>query len=1058
MVLLTCFQYNHMKVAKRLLIAFLALIVLLIGAMFAIPMMYKSEILDLAKVEINKNLKAKVEFSDLDLSLFRSFPDMGVSLSDFSVTGIDTFEGLNLFKAKNMSLSLDLMSVLKGGGEVQVNEIILVEPDINVLILKDGLANYDITIPTEEQVDTAETAYTGFAMELSAYSIENGRLVYDDHSTDTYLSIAGLNHQGQGNFTLDVYDLTTTTTIDSLTAAQGGVGYLTDARTSLDAIFNINMTESKYTLKDNLLKVNELELKADGFIQMPNDDITLDLSFSAPANDFRQLWSIIPNAYIEGYEQVKISGQFNLDGQVKGVYSGEREEYPSFKIKTVVENGEVKYPDLPMGISGIQAALEVNSPTSQLDDMVINMSRLNLKVGGDPFAAHFLLKTPLSDPDIDLNVDGIIDLAKWAKAFPIPDIEKMAGRIVADVDMKTRLSTLEREAYEEVDIRGDVSATGIQYKGTGLPLVQVDKAVATFTPKRIEIADLNMKLGRSDMTGNGYINNILAYFSPDKTMTGNLTLRSNFFDADEWMEEETTPTTDAYAPAVVAEREAAAAAEPVAEEGVFNRFDFQIDAAAKQIRYDVYELKDSRMVGRIMPNRMELTDMATVIGDSDIKGSGLLLNAFDYTFGEGILGGRFDFQSNYLNLNQFMGETEAPAATTTTASTEALEPILVPDNISMTIGAKAKKIDYTNMTLADFRGNLLVKDEQVIIEDGTTNTLGGKLSFGGAYDTQDAENPYFNFKYDLQSMDFQQSFATLNTFQQLAPIGKFIQGRFSTSMVMDGVLGKDMMPKLSTLNADGFLETLNGIINGFEPLAAVGNSLDIKELKESIQLSNLKSWFSIRDGKVEVKPFDVKLKDIAMNIGGSHSLDQEMNYQIKSVIPRSKLTGNAVGQAVNKGVNSLLSQAASLGVNVSQSENLNVLINLTGSITKPKVGLKLMGADGETTATAAAETALRDEFNQQKDQVRQDVNQRVDDARKQAEDKANRALDSAKVVANQKLDELQRQAGQAARDKLGTVVDSAALKRAEQQGQQTIDQIKDNLQQWNPLKRKRGGR
>lgn len=92
MVLLTCFQYNHMKVAKRLLIAFLALIVLLIGAMFAIPMMYKSEILDLAKVEINKNLKAKVEFSDLDLSLFRSFPDMGVSLSDFSVTGIDTFE------------------------------------------------------------------------------------------------------------------------------------------------------------------------------------------------------------------------------------------------------------------------------------------------------------------------------------------------------------------------------------------------------------------------------------------------------------------------------------------------------------------------------------------------------------------------------------------------------------------------------------------------------------------------------------------------------------------------------------------------------------------------------------------------------------------------------------------------------------------------------------------------------------------------------------------------------------------------------------------------------
>jgi len=1045
-----------MKIVKRLLIAFGALIILLIGAAVAIPYFYKSEILDLVKVEINKNLRAEVAFDDINLTLLRTFPDMGVSLDNFSVTGVDTFQGLNLFKAKNMALSLDLMSVIKGGGEVQVNEISLDAPDINVLILQDGLANYDIAIPTEEQVDTAETTYTGFALELDKYSITNGRLVYDDHSTDTYLAIAGLNHEGSGNFTLDVYDLDTHTTIDSLTARQGGIGYLSNARTALDAIFNIDMPASKYTLKDNKLKLNELELSADGFVQLAEEDINMDLSFKAPANDFRQLWSIIPNAYIQGYEQVKISGQFTLDGLVKGVYN--EQSYPSFKINTTVSNGNVKYPDLPMSISSIDAAMEVNSPGSELNDMVINLSRIKLNVGGDPFSARFLLRTPLTDPDIDMSVDGVIDLAKWAKAFPIPDVERMAGRIVADVDMKTRLSTIEREAYEEVDVKGDVTATGLQYKGVGLPLVDVRKAVAAFTPQRVAVSELDMKLGRSDLRGSGEINNILAYFSPDKTMTGQFKLESTLFDADEWMEEEAAPEP-AYSPAQVAEREAAAAGSTTESTEIFDRFDFDIDALAREIRYDVYQLKDTRAAGRITPNRMEIREMSTIIGDSDLRGSGLLLNAFDYAFGDGVLGGNFEFESNYLNLNQFMTESEtAPTAEAVqTAGTEALDPILVPDNISVSVAARAKKIDYTNLSLNDFNGTLLVRDEQVVIEEGNTRILGGKVAFGGAYDTQDEANPYFNFKYDLQGMDFQQSFSAFNTFQQLAPIGKFIQGKFTTSMVMEGVLGKDMMPNLATLNADGFLETLNGIVNGFAPLTAIGNTLEIKELKEAVQLNNLKSWFSIRNGAVEVKPFDLKVKDIAMNIGGTHSITQEMNYQIKTVVPRSKLTGNAVGQAVNKGVGQLLSQAASLGVNVAQSENINVLVNLTGSIAKPKVSFKLLGADGQTTAGEAAQGAVANELNNQKQQLQDEAQKRIDDARTEAENRANKALDSAKVVANQKLDELQRQAGQAARDKAGTIVDSATLKRVEQQGQQTIDQIKDNLQQWNPLKRKRGG-
>lgn len=59
-------------------------------------------------------------------------------------------------------------------------------------------------------------------------------------------------------------------------------------------------------------------------------------------------------------------------------------------------------------------------------------------------------------------------------------------------------------------------------------------------------------------------------------------------------------------------------------------------------------------------------------------------------------------------------------------------------------------------------------------------------------------------------MSFQRLFKALNTFKMLSPLAGYIDGNFNTSLIMDGTLGKDLMPKLASLNVQGFLETLNG--------------------------------------------------------------------------------------------------------------------------------------------------------------------------------------------------------------------------------------------------------
>jgi hypothetical protein len=403
------------------------------------------------------------------------------------------------------------------------------------------------------------------------------------------------------------------------------------------------------------------------------------------------------------------------------------------------------------------------------------------------------------------------------------------------------------------------------------------------------------------------------------------------------------------------------------------------------------------------------------------------------------------------------GSTSAPA------TTENLEPIQVPANIAMHIQADIDRLIYTNMVLEDLKGRLVVENQAVVLEDATTRTLGGTMAVAGGYDSKNIENPAFNFKFDLKKMDFQKSFATFNTFQKLAPIGKFIEGLFNTTLIMEGRLGKDMMPDLSSLSAQGFLQTLDGVIKGFKPLQAIGNSLNVKELKDNLKLTDSKNWFEVKNGAVELKEFDYAVQGIAMKIGGTHSLTQNMDYKVKAKVPRKLLEQNAVGAAASSGLNALQKEAAKYGVNLKQSEFVNVLINLTGSISDPKVKLQLLGADGESTLGATAEGQVKAELDKQKEELRQKAEAELEKGKEMVNEKINQAADTARAVINKKVDEAKDKAIQTAKDKLGekagAVLDSTAQKKVddvlEGAGKESKDKIKDELEKFNPFKKKK---
>ena len=64
------------KFIKRLAWAILILLLLFIAAAIIVPIVFKPQLMQIAKTEINKSVNAKVEFNDFQVSLIKGFPNL----------------------------------------------------------------------------------------------------------------------------------------------------------------------------------------------------------------------------------------------------------------------------------------------------------------------------------------------------------------------------------------------------------------------------------------------------------------------------------------------------------------------------------------------------------------------------------------------------------------------------------------------------------------------------------------------------------------------------------------------------------------------------------------------------------------------------------------------------------------------------------------------------------------------------------------------------------------------------------------------------------------------
>ncbi len=998
---------------KKILIIIGAVVAVLFLAILILPVLFKDEIRKAIDQAIAENVNADVYYDadQFSLSLIKNFPSATVSLGDFGVVNRAPFAGDTLVAVNELDISVNLRSVVFGD-QPRISGILLDQPNVYVHVLEDGQANYDIAIESEETPTTTDTTASEVSFSIDHWEIKDGDIVYEDLTLPILLSVQDMQHTGSGDFTLEVFDVETSTLIDRMSVNYDGIEYLTDKRIAADANLNVDLKNTKYTFLDNTFAVNDFAMGFDGSVTMPGDDIGLDLTFEAKDNNFKSLLSLVPGMYLEGFEQVQTEGEFDFSGFAKGIYN--EENLPAFQLKLLTEDARFQYPDLPTAVTDIDVDMLIDNPDGVIDNTVINIASFHADLGSNPIDGRLLVEG-LAPYQIDTEVRAKLNLSELMQMYPMDSLE-LSGTYALNLAAQGTYDTTTQQ-IPTINMNMMLKDGYVQ-SGEYPPLENVN-FTSTVTNESGRMAETVVRVNDFDMTladepfhADLVLTNLEDY-TWDLSANGTLDLQkiTQIYPL-EGTELAGIIQADVQTKGKMSDVEA-------------ERYANLPTRGQVQVRDLVYVsedlpqgLKINQAQTTFTPERVTLKRFEGSAGQSDMRLSGYLSNYLGYALADNeVLRGKLDFKSGKFDLNEWMTDEEASdSAEVKDTTNAALAVVEVPKDIDFEMNTSIAEVLYDDMTLSNLKGQVVVRDGVVRMNDLDFASLGGQFAVEGTYDTRDLNKPAFDFNLNIQDLAIRQAYQSFNTVQALAPIAQNMSGDMSTQFSIAGLLQPDMSPDLSTIDGKGLLEIAQAAVENSKMVGAVASITKLSNTK-SIKVNDTEVKFEIKNGRVFVEPFDINIGNFNTVMAGSNGIDGSLDYDMKMTVP-----AGSVGTAVNSAI------AKFTGGDGNVSSDIVLNLDLGGTYDDPKVGLTGTEAGPGGGAKQAAKAVVKEKVDEQKKKLEAEVAQKRKAAEAEARRKAEAAKKEAERKAKAEADRLKREAEKKADEAKDEVKDKAKKK------------------------------
>jgi len=1025
------------KIIKYSLSVLLALLV----AILLLPVLFKGELIKELKKQINARINAELDFRDVNVSLIKSFPDVHLEMMLLTINGVEEFEGINLLKTDVLEFNTNLKSLIQPAKGITIKYLGLENAQLNILVREDSTTNYNIL------KDDGSADNSSYAGEIDSYKINNGRITYSDLTADMSFVLDSIDHSGKGDFSAGTFDLSTVSSIADIDLVYAGIPYIRNMRANAEMIISIDLNDNSYRIKDNKTSLNSLDLDLEGGFQILPDSYIMDIQARTKEARVDDIIAVLPGLYEEMLMEYNSSGNGMIAADISGTLDLNKGIYPKIDVKALIENGRLSYVQSEWPMEDINADLRIAAAEGDWSDLNIDMKNLNFRLGQHPFSSRLSAKNVLGNTQYTGQIFGKIDFAYLDGFIKNSPVAFDSGIMDIDLSLDASKSSIINKLYNNILLKGRIDLRKLAAKKNNT-VYNLEEMNVDFSPSVVTLDFEDGRIGNSDLSARIQLRNPLALLedaSQASLIVDGKSRKIDWNELKQLMVSEVSDTTGANQ------------LNTSGATSVSGLPDTRFNISASEIAMEEYKLNDLILRSNYSRDRLEIQEAKLKLDGEELSLKGNIRNLESYMMDNDTLKGELFVNANRFVLDNFVAESND------TNQSKATGPIEIPGNLRISVIAELGTLVYNKLKVGSFTGKLNIEDKALVLTNTNGTLLGGRMALEGKYDTGSPDQPVFDFKYDLANLPFAEFFSVSPLFRKLNPLAEFVDGAFNSTLVLSGPIGKDMMPVFSRLTASGFFETLKTRITGWPAMDKLKNKLGIEGIKEWY-IRDSRNWFEIKDGVLDIKPYELQVNTFACKAGGTISLDKTVALNIETSIPRSILDHTGPGAEINKGLSQLQSQAEKAGIDIGIGENIYLSIALNGPLDNPDIAFRPTGSGGKKL-----DELVGNRIQEEKDKLKDSIQTKVQEKKEMVKDTLAKVRQEAKDTLRSKTTRIVEEVGQEVKDKVGARIDSSInniLKDSTGVGAKIkdavknttgseIDSIKSKITNWNPFGKKK---
>lgn len=879
---------------KKIGLKFLKITGITIGSilllMFLLPTLFPGTIAEQVKTLANKKLDGELQFKESNLSFFRHFPSLTVSLDDFALKGSSPYKNDTLVAAKEIGFGINLKSLIFDGN-VNIDEIFLSEGLINVKVNEKGQANYNVYISDEKEVSTDTTATS---IRLERIDIKNVKLNYNDISAKINIAAKGFNYVGKGNLDQSIFDLYTEAKIDSLDFTFDGKTYLKNKKVDADLITRINTNSLAFVFQQNDLKINKLPISFIGKMNFLKDGYDINLKIESNDSRLNDVFTALPPEYVTWLEKTKVKGRTDLLLTFKGNYNASLNKKPDLAFGMNIREGSISYSDSPYETSNISLKFYTKLPSLDTEQLEVKLDTLHFNIGNDYLSARINSKG-LKNITLSADLKSKLDLSKLSKSVGINGLD-FKGNLTASVKSQGEYNA-KKKLFPITAGVIDLQNGEVKTEYYPNPITDI-KFLASVKNETGNFKDVNIQLTPASFVFEGnpvYVKALLSNFDDvnyDIVAKGELDIAKIY----KVFQQKGLDVTG-YAKADLSFK----GKQSYATSGQINKLQNKGSLVLRDIKTTSelfpkpFFIKEG--VFAFNQDKMNFNQFSATYGKSDFAMKGHLQNVINFVLEKNaILRGNFNINSTEILADEFMAETSTVTGKPNDKSEVAKENskssgvILLPENFNISLLANAKKVEYDGLVLNNVLGNVAVRNGKLFFEKIGFDIIDCNVGINGFYDDLNPKKAAFDIRFVAKNFNIKRAYKEIKMFRELASAAEKAEGIISLDYTVKGILNEEMQPVYPSLEGKGVVSLSKIKVNGLKLFGQLSKKTDFESL-DNPDLSQVDIKSSIKNNIITVEETKMKIALFRLRIKGETSFDGQLNLKIRVGLPPIGLIG-----------------------------------------------------------------------------------------------------------------------------------------------------------------------